>query len=63
MLSVHPATQAQQDKVFSTDKSFDSEAHCHVLRIAFLRLDEAPLRPRALALGKASLGPSVTCWK
>jgi hypothetical protein len=41
MLSVNPATHAQHDKVFSTDKSFDSEGHCHVLCRAFLLLDRA----------------------
>ena len=41
MLSVNPATHAQHDKVFSTDKSFDSEGHGHVLCRAFLLVDHA----------------------
>src|SRR4051812_13993395 len=41
MLSVNPATHAQHDKVFSADKSFDSECHSHVLGGAFLLLDHA----------------------
>jgi len=51
MLSVHPATQAQHDKVFPTDKSFDSEGHCHVLPQSVSRFDHAAPCHEHLPLG------------